>query len=275
MAVFLVKIGSYLKGRELENQLSLARQVQRDLLPENCPECSDFDFAAECIPAWQVGGDYYDMFRTPEGQLAMTLGDVSGKGLPAALVMSLVNGAIRTSTRSWSEQNLGSLAEELNRLLLLRTSPERFLTLFWAVCDPERNHLYYVNAGHLPPFLLRGKTREMERLESGGPVLGILPGANYTQGETGFEAGDLLVLFSDGLVEATNDSQEEFGENRLIHVLQRSADNPIGQIKEQILKAVTEFSGAKVYSDDLTVLLISRSMAPEVRVAGVDVVDRI
>jgi sigma-B regulation protein RsbU (phosphoserine phosphatase) len=266
MIVFLVRIGSYLKGRELEQQMKLARQVQGDLLPRSCPECKEFEFSAECIPAWQVGGDYYDMFRTPGGQLTLTLGDVSGKGLPAALVMSLVNGAIRTSARSWTGQDLGELAAELNRFLLLRTSDERFLTLFWAICDPVQNRLYYVNAGHLPPFLIRkGKaaTRQIERLETGGPVLGILTGASYSQGEVRFEPGDLLVLFSDGLVEATNEADEEFGEDRLLAILKRNGEGSIDQIKEQILSAVKEFSSGRAYHDDLTVLLASRNMMPE------------
>jgi hypothetical protein len=265
MVVFLARIGSHLKGRELEQQMNLARQVQVDLLPQSCPECAEFEFSAECIPAWQVGGDYYDIFRTSAGQLTLTLGDVSGKGLPAALVMGLVNGAIRTSSHSWAGQNLGELAEEMNRLLLLRTSQERFLTLFWGICDPGQNRLYYVNAGHLPPFLLRNGVKgaeAIERLEIGGPVLGILPGANYCQGEIRFEPGDLLVLFSDGLVEATNKSEEEFGEDTLLDILKSNGEDPIDQIKDRILEAVKEFSDGRAYHDDLTLLLASRRMAP-------------
>ena len=237
MVVFLARIGSYLKGRELEQQMDLARHVQADLLPLSCPDCTEFQFSAECIPAWEVGGDYYDMFRNPDENMILTLGDVSGKGLPAALVMGLVNGAIRVSAGSWTGQNLGELAEELNRLLLLRTSQERFLTLFWAICDPKQNQLYYVNAGHLPPFLLRksgGTANGIERLETGGPVLGILPGTSYSQGEVRFEPGDLLFLFSDGLVEATNDSDEEFGEDRLLQLLEENADKPIDLIKKHV-----------------------------------------
>lgn len=261
MLVFLTTLGRYLKGRELEQQMELARQVQRDLLPTSCPECQEFEFSAKCIPAWHVGGDYYDLFRTSEGQLTLTLGDVSGKGLPAALVMGLVNGSIRTSTQSWTGPNLGVLAEELNRLLLLRTSQERFLTLFWAICKPESNRLFYVNAGHLPPFLLRHSDQEkrsVEKLETGGPVLGILPGVRYSQGEVDFEPGDLLILFSDGLVEATNQSGEEFGEERLLQVLEESKGESVDSMRERILEAVKEFSAGKNYQDDLTLLLVKR-----------------
>jgi sigma-B regulation protein RsbU (phosphoserine phosphatase) len=262
MLVFLLRLDRYQRGQKLDQQMQLARQVQQDLLPARCCECKGIEFSAICVPAEQVGGDYYDVFRTVQGTLFLAFGDVSGKGLPAALVMSLIHGAVRTASHAWQPGNLGLLVADLNELLLARTAQERFTTLFWAVYSPDSNKLFYVNAGHLPPFLVRRspeKGRLIERLDIGGPVLGLLPGSVYEQGEVELQPGDLLVLYSDGLVETTDVHGIEFGEERLQRILEESAGDPIEALQQEILESVTEFSHMEGFVDDLTLLMASRS----------------
>src|SRR5262245_20017337 len=201
LIVIGVRFPKYLRGRQIEGQLELARRVQADLLPTSDSLSPNLDFAAECISAWDVGGDFCDVFNISDGRIAIVLGDVSGKGISAALLMALIHGAIHSSlwTRSGSDHE--SASRSLNSLLCKKTARERFASLFWGWFDPRSSVMRYINAGHLPPLLIRSKGTadlEVQRLESGGPVLGLLPGASYTQGEHEVNEGDLLVAFSDG-----------------------------------------------------------------------------
>jgi sigma-B regulation protein RsbU (phosphoserine phosphatase) len=230
----------------------LARSVQQELLPKACPACSRLDFVAECLPAWDVGGDYYDVFAAGRDSVMLVLGDVCGKGLPAALLMGLVHGAVRTAARSPS-LDLAAMAGQLNELLCLRTAGERFVSLFWASCDPGRSVLEYVNAGHLPPVLVRGGA--LHRLTAGGPVLGLLPQAPYQQATLPLHAGDLLVVYSDGLVEAVNASGGEFGEGRLLAAVEAHHHRPVAEVRTAILEAVRAFRGSTPLPDDLTLLV--------------------
>jgi hypothetical protein len=258
MIILFLRLPSYLHGRQLEQQLAVARRVQQELLPHTCPTCERLDFSAECLPAWEVGGDYYDILPTGNGQIGLVLGDVSGKGLPAALLMGLLHGAVRAYSGLWNGANQPEITKELNELLRARTTSERFVSLFWAYYDPHKHLLHYVNAGHLPPLLARrgadGES-EIQRLEKGGPVLGLLPKATYEQGEVALREGDLLVLYSDGVVEATNSSNEEFGEERLIQAVEANWQRSAAEIQGQILQEVTSFAGHKGLEDDLTLLV--------------------
>lgn len=259
MVVFALNFRGYLRGRELEQQLALARRVQQDLLPRGCRSCGGFDLAGECVPAWDVGGDYYDVFPVGHRAVTLAVGDVSGKGLPAALLMGLLHGAVRFAAGIWNGQNHAELMAHLNELLWARTSAEQYATLFWAYYDPESHMLRYVNAGHLPPLLVRvdhaGET-QVERLDKGGLVIGLLPGASYEQGEVPLSPGDLLVLYSDGLVEAADASGTEFGELRLVRILKTSRHHPAAEIQRLILEQVRTHVGDKPFDDDLTLLVV-------------------
>lgn len=240
----------YLRGRYLESEMQLARRVQNDLQPKPRPISPHLEFGASAVAADHVGGDFYDVFEAESGKLAIVLGDVSGKGIPAALLVSVLQGAIRSSMSSRHEL----ACERINRMLCERTACERFATLFWGVFDPATSTLRYVNAGHTAPFLVRkGK---YQRLEVGGPVLGMLPGAIYSAGTLQLAASDMLVLYSDGINEATNLNDEEFGENRIKDLILDAAGAAPSEVCERIMHQVTAFASAAVPQDDRTLLVV-------------------
>ena len=187
LAIIFLRAGSYLRGQYLESELQLARRVQSDLQPKPRSGSSHVDFAASAIAADHVGGDFYDIFELEAGKIGIVLGDVSGKGVPAALLVSVLHGAIRSALAPKHEY----ACEQINRMLCERTACERFATLFWGVFDPATRSLRYVNAGHAAPILIRNgehqaghaqlapgeATAQITKLYDGGPVLGMLP--NY------------------------------------------------------------------------------------------------
>jgi sigma-B regulation protein RsbU (phosphoserine phosphatase) len=213
------------------------------------------EFAARCIPVWEVGGDLYDVFKTDDGETAFVLGDVSGKGLPAALLMGLVQGAVRASCAGDAAQRCQRIAGQLNRLLCAKTARERFVTLFCCTFDERTSILRYVNAGHCPPVLVRGQDTIL-RLDAGGPVLGMLAAARYESGQIRVEAGDLLVVYSDGIVEASDAHDQEFGEERLIAEIGRNWRKPPAEICESILASTNDFLGSEAPQDDQTLLIV-------------------
>jgi len=230
MVLLWVQFPRYVRGKRLEEQLELARRVQADLLPSSDPVAlGPMDFAASCVAAWQVGGDFYDVFKTEAGRISFALGDVSGKGIPAALLMGMLHGALRTMDGSDTAARHEESLRRLNTLLETQTSSERFASLFWGYYNPETKVLSYINAGHLPPALIRrsgtGELR-IQRLAEGGPVLGIFPEATYRQGRIKVESGDLLVLYSDGIVEAATAAGGEFAEERLWAAIRTAGINP-------------------------------------------------
>lgn len=258
LALIAIQFGPYVRGKELAAQMDLARRVQRDLLPgvESLPVA--VDVSAECIPTARVGGDFYDVVPLSGGRYAFLVGDVSGHGAPAAMLTGLIYGAI--STPPW-----GTLDDEspraggLNQLLLRKSSEERFATLFWCSYDPASGTLRYINAGHPPPIWIRripDGTFAVDRLADGGPVLGLLQNATYHIASVKARAGDLVVMFSDGLVDATNEGDEYFGEDRLITVLRQSLDRPTRAIRDAILSAVRSFVGSRAVEDDQTLLVV-------------------
>ncbi len=247
----------YMRGRRVEEELSLARRVQLDLFPMENSQDVDMPFSAKCVQAWQVGGDLYDVFETDDREVTLLLGDVSGKGLPAALLMGVVQGAVRASSSSSAAISHEQSAERLNHLLCMKTARERFVSLFWCYFDRENSVLRYINAGHLPPLLIRGNANEMEivRLDVGGPVLGLLPGARFTQGEVAVEPGDLLVAYSDGIVEAENANGDEFGEDGVVSAIRRCSGKTPNEICAAILADVKTFLGSAMPQDDQTLLV--------------------
>jgi hypothetical protein len=237
---------SYALGKHLEQQVEIARQVQANLLPVIPVVTDGVQLAVEYQPAQQVGGDFYDAFRTDDG-LALVVGDVSGKGIPAALLMGVISGAVRSS--HWTDSRASHEREtgELNRLFCERAAGDRFASMFWGYCDPQFQTVHYVNAGHCAPILigLRNGQPEIRRLDVGGVVLGVLPTTSYTQGCAPIQPGDILVLYSDGVIEAQNASGEEFGEARLVQLVSESARGGAQKVRDSILAGVHAFLGGR------------------------------
>ncbi len=249
---------SYAHGKELEEQLEIARQVQSELLPSFTQEYVGVQLATEYTPAEQVGGDFYDIFRVADGRIALVIGDVSGKGVPAALLMGVIHGAVRSSLWAESAARHELESRQLNRLLCERASGERYASMFWCYYDPSTHSLSYVNAGHCPPLLTRKSGGEMDiyRLDAGGPVLGVLPEALYYQTKLGVSPDHVLVMYSDGLVEATNSRGEEYGEGRLRELLAEVSEKSAGDIRGGILASLGSFSSTAELRDDLTLVVV-------------------
>ena len=254
-----VRFNRYVRGQQIEGQLDLARRVQTDMLPARSKSIGRVDFAADCIPAWDVGGDYCDVFNAGGGNIAIVIGDISGKGISAALLMALIHGAIQSISWTRSPADHEQASRSLNALLCKKTATERYSTLFWGYYDPDSSMLRYVNAGHPPPILFRknGKAEvELIRLESGGPVLGLLPEGQYEQGEQRIIPTDLLIAFSDGIVEAPDAANEEFGEARLIEVVRSAWNSSPEDIRDALLSLVRNFTKDAPVADDQTLVIV-------------------
>ena len=248
---------SYARGRRLELQVEIARQVQSELLPSQTQDFEPLRLATVYRPAEQVSGDFYDVFLAGDGRIAIVMGDVSGKGVPAALVMGVIHGAVRSS--GWPESGSAHERESarLNLLLCEKASLSRYASMFWCYYEPLAHRLCYVNAGHHAPLLVgeRGHGVEITRLDAGGPVLGLLPGARYEQAQCNVRPGDVLVLYSDGLIEATNPAGEEYGESRLRELLATAGAGSPEDTRDAILASASEFLGAAPPRDDLTLVV--------------------
>ena len=259
LSLIALRFGPYVRGKQLEGQMDLARQVQQDLLPGSAALPAGIDVAAQCIPAWQVGGDFYDVVSLPGGRVAFVVGDVSGHGIAAALLMGLIHGAMSTPPWGTSDHDSEAAAARLNDLLLTKSATGRFASLFWCSYDPLSGVLRYLNAGHLPGLLMRKTTDgtwDLERLADGGPVLGVLADATYRTAAVEAHDGDRLVLFSDGISEATNARNDYFGEEGLTAVLQRDHGLTAASTCDAILSAVKSFTGDRPPEDDQTLLVV-------------------
>jgi serine phosphatase RsbU (regulator of sigma subunit) len=239
--------------------MTLAKQVQSRLLPQSPPQLATLECAADCIQARAVGGDYYDFLDLGPGRVGLTLGDVSGKGFPAALLMA----NLQASLRSRSPQAMERLPEQLasvNRLLFMSSTANRFATLFLGIYDDATRRLRYANCGHNPPVLLRADGA-VERLEPTAMALGLLPEPwECTTNVVEIAPGDLLTLFTDGITEALSDDGEEFGDPRLIETLQKHRELAIRELLDTVVRTVVHFSGSE-QEDDLT-LLVGRGCPP-------------
>ena len=259
LVMMRIRFKAYLAGQYLATQLETARRVQQDLLPSARQSNDAFETAGTCAPASELNGDFYDVFTVRGTGTAVAVGDVAGKGVPAAMLASVMQGAIRSSNWAGTGRRHVECTRQLNQLLCERASCERYASMFWGYFLPESNVFRYVNAGHLPPLLFSGQATY--RLTSGGPVLGLLPGARFEQGERAFEPGDLMVLYSDGILEAANEADEQFGEDRVAEVVRAHRDQSTEEIRNQILTAVARFTGNAAAADDQTLLVIRKSAA--------------
>jgi sigma-B regulation protein RsbU (phosphoserine phosphatase) len=241
-------------ARLIQRELHLAHQVQSRMLPEFAPEAVDLECVGFCRPARSVGGDYYDLLPIADGQFAFTLGDVSGKGIPAAVMMASIQTLLRSLLRRYAS-NLGQTFTDLNRTLCESSGLERFSTLFCGVLSADRSVLSYINAGHVPPYLLH-TTGELERLPGGGPPIAMLPEIGFEQCSIPFCAGDTLVVVSDGIVEAQNRDGDFWDELEVDRILCANLRAPLAKIPELLSAAADRFAAGADQYDDMTVVAV-------------------
>ncbi len=237
-------------------EVERAEAVQASLFPHRLPRLDTLDYTGLCRPVQWVSGDYYDFLHLGEGRLGIALGDVSGKGMSAGLLMAGLQGRLQSQALQYG-LGLEALLGSLNRAICEATDPGRFVTFFYSVYDNESRTLRYVNAGHNPPFVLRrGRNGgSIERLEQGGAVLGVLPHCVYEMGAVQINPGDLVVVFTDGLTEMTDPGGKEFGEERLIEIVRRAADLPLQDLAGVLLDEVRSFGDGRNPEDDMTLVL--------------------
>jgi len=242
-------------ARLLRKELEIARDVQQRLLPQNPPALPSLDYATYFRPARFVGGDYYDLLPMPDGSLFFTLGDVSGKGVAAAVLMASIQAALRAQV-SEPPANLGALLTSFNRAVYSFSTSDKYTTLFAALWQPAARTLTYVNAGGCPPMLCRASSALLERLEAGGCPLGLLGPARYQHASVQLDPGDALLCFSDGISEATNSAEEIWEESELAALFAAHAHLPAQQIVDTVVAAADAFTGDAEQSDDMTVLTL-------------------
>ena len=241
----------------MKRDIEIAREIQRWLVPRRAPEVPGVDIAFATRPAKTIGGDYYDAFRrATDGPLLITVADVSGKSVPAAMLMATFQGSLRAL--AGGSGTLSELAVGLNRQVCANSQHGRFTTAFIAELDPATGDLRFLSAGHSPPILKREDGR-IERLESENIPLGIELKEIYKTGITRLEAGDLLVIYTDGVTEARNDDEEQFGEARLLSLLQAVGQEGSAHTLSNIMHVLDDFVGGAAQHDDITCLIVRRS----------------
>lgn len=238
-----------------KRDLEQAADIQNRLLPSAAPAVGGTDLAGYNVPCRTVGGDYYDFFTYPDGRVALVVADVSGKGMPASLMMSSLQARVQVLAED--PTNLATLVTRLNNLVRKNCPSNRFITFFMCVLNPSTGELTFSNAGHNPPLLVR-TDGSVEMLEGGGPPLAILSGFQFEQVTIQMNRGDLLVMFSDGVTEAANAEGEEFGEDRLGAILQRRQGDGAQSILNHLNGVLTEWTGNLGFADDLTLVVARR-----------------
>ncbi len=258
LTAMALRFPAYVRGRQMDAQLLLARRVQEDLLPASMPALRQAEVHAVCVPAFEVGGDLFDFVSLDEDRFVFLLGDVSGKGVSAALLMAVVHGAFHGGELRAAGGDLGRWMRRLNALLIQRSAENRFVTLFCGIVDARTATVTYVNGGHLPPLLFRAGARstDPEPLQTGGPVVGLLAGATYEEGRTIVRKGDVLLLYSDGVTEATDHDGAEFGRGRLSTTVASEVAGDLRTACSRVLEAVEAFATRTDPEDDRTVMLI-------------------
>ncbi len=239
----------------MQQELKLATKIQLELLPKHAPKLAGYDLAGKSIPAQSVGGDYFDFIAIDERRVALCVGDISGKGLPAALLMANLQATMRSLILTPS--SVGECLARANRLLHQSTDSEKFATLFYGVLDTENHCLCYSNAGHNDPLVL-SLQNEPRALKTGGIMLGLLPLRTFADETITLAPGELLVIYSDGISEAVNVLDEQFGEERLLAVIQENWNASAGELIERLLAAVQRHAGSAPQADDMTLMIVRR-----------------
>lgn len=244
-----------MERERMERELELATEIQQRFQPSAPPKMEGYEFQGISFSCYEIGGDYYDFIRLQDGKMLVALGDVSGKGTAAALLMSSLHAAIHAQVAA--SRPLGEMIKSVNVYLAENTPANRFVTLFAAVLDPQTGNLTYINAGHNPPLLGRADGT-ITQLTSGGLPLGLLPMADYEVSTTNLNAGDALIVYSDGVSEANNIREEEFGMDRLTDVFRRNLGASAAGIRDKVESALSAFTQTAPANDDITLVIVKR-----------------
>jgi sigma-B regulation protein RsbU (phosphoserine phosphatase) len=239
----------------MQEEVRLASKIQLELLPKDSPSIPGYEIAGRSIPAQTVGGDYFDFIAMDNKRLAICLGDVSGKGLPASLLMANLQATLRG--QALLNDAPKECLQRSNRLLFQSTSDEKFATLFYGILDPAAHTFSFTNAGHDRPYLLR-KGQEMERLKDGGIPLAMMEDFTYEEGTVSLDVGDSIVIYSDGIPEAMNGSDEQFSDDRLGNIVGAHRQKSAQDLIDQVLTAAKAHAGRTPQSDDMTVVVVKR-----------------
>jgi serine phosphatase RsbU (regulator of sigma subunit) len=241
--------------RQMAKDMEQAALIQARLLPASAPNVAGLDIAGRTVACRTVGGDYYDFLTFPDGRIAILVGDVAGKGMPASLLMSSLQARVQVLFEDGD--NLAHKIERLNKSTCQNCPENRFITFFMTVMDSASGELVFVNAGHNPPLLVRS-SGTVDVLKGGGMILGILPMAKYQEVRATLLPGDTLILFSDGVTEASNPQGEEFGEDRLANLVISLRGRTAAELVDEIHKSVVAFYEGAPAADDITVVVAHR-----------------
>lgn len=246
-----------LEKRRMEEELKVASEIQMRLQPFAPPKLDGWDMTGVSFPCREIGGDYYDFIhRKRDSRLIVAVGDVSGKGTGAALLMSSLHAAVRAQAQTGLP--IGQVMGEINQYIFENSPPNKFLTLFYGELDPKTGTLAYSNGGHNAPMLVRN-SGEVERLDKGGLPIGMMQGVTYQEASIEFQRGDALVIYSDGITESINEREEEFDEERLIEVVKKNLGRSASGIRDRIDEALSRFVGTTAPVDDMTLMIIKRT----------------
>jgi sigma-B regulation protein RsbU (phosphoserine phosphatase) len=240
----------------LEYEFHLARQIQQTFLPEQMPEFDNWELAAYWRPARQVGGDFYDVFKLPNGELGLVIADVSDKGIPAALFMAVTRTLLRAVILEVSSPS--EVLQRINDLLIPENQQGMFVTIVYAVLSLETGKLTYANAGHNPPFVIFSDKKAIKKLDRTGMALGIVENTIIDESEIQLQPDDCVLFYTDGITEAVSPKQDLFGDDRLHNVFIESHTYPAKDIVKSIEESVFDFMASNLPADDLTMLIIKR-----------------
>jgi sigma-B regulation protein RsbU (phosphoserine phosphatase) len=244
-----------LSAHKLEEQLHIAREIQRSFLPRTNPPIAGYELSGRNIPSFEVGGDYYDFIRIVESQFGIAIGDVSGKGIPASLIMASFRASLIAEIRN--NYAIRTICKKVNNLLCESVQSGNFVTAVYGVLD-SKNHVFtFANCGHCLPILLRADGT-VEYLREGGPLLGVAPNAVYEERPVYINAGDIIFLYTDGISEVFDSDDKELDLDQLTDVIRRNHDKSASEILDAVYQAVTRFAAPHHVYDDLTMIVVKR-----------------
>ncbi|MBD3290991.1 SpoIIE family protein phosphatase [candidate division KSB1 bacterium] len=242
-----------LEKQRIEEELELAREIQQRLLPKSCPKIPGFEIAAMNIPSRQVGGDYYDCISLDSNRTCLAIADVSGKGIPASLLMSNVQAGLHAMIDSG--MRLSEIAAKINNMVHRNTGYDRFITFYFGILEHDSRKFGCVNAGHNPPYLFH-QDGSFQLLDKGGLILGMMPNIVYQKEEVQLQSGDWIIMFTDGVSEAMNEHDEEFEEHRIEEIVKANLQASAEEMKDALYKAVKNFTKGVPQSDDITMVIV-------------------